>query len=274
MDTSTLGLSPLKRLIHQSLQSVGWDLRRVGNFREPSLADFLHCQGIDLVLDVGANEGQFAMALRAAGYAGEIVSFEPISLVFAKLAANAARDRRWVARRQALGDRVGIANIEVTAHTVYSSMKPQAALRRNSRDPDTAVIGFEAAELTTLDDIFAEFADRKVFLKLDTQGFEQQILMGAARSLPGIAAAQLELPVVHYYEEVWPLTEAIGFMERAGFVIAQVRPVHYVNGTASVAELDCVFQRLEPGASKSGSTAGAVTSFISEPQLPKLDAPT
>ena len=118
LDARTLGLSPLKRLMHQSLQSVGWDLRRVGNFREPTLADFLHCQAIDLVLDVGANEGQFAMALRGAGYAGEIVSFEPISLVFAKLAENVARDPHWTARRQALGDRVGRAQIEVTARTV------------------------------------------------------------------------------------------------------------------------------------------------------------
>jgi FkbM family methyltransferase len=243
LDARTLGLSPLKRLMHQGLQSVGWDLRRVGNFREPTLADFLHCQAIDLVLDVGANEGQFAMALRSAGYAGEIVSFEPISLVFAKLAENAARDPHWTARRQALGDRVGCAQIEVTARTVYSSMKPQAALRRNSQDPDVAVTSTETIDITTLDQIFAEFAGRRVFLKMDTQGFEQQILMGAARSLPEVTAVQLELPVVHYYEGVWPLTEAISFMERAGFVLAQVRAVHYIPGTASVAELDCAFQR-------------------------------
>ena len=67
-DGRTVGLSPLKRLMHQSLQSVGWDLRRVGNFRERNLADFLRCQAIDLVLDVGANEGQFAMGLRDAGW--------------------------------------------------------------------------------------------------------------------------------------------------------------------------------------------------------------
>jgi len=118
-------------------------------------------------------------------------------------------------------------------------------MRRNSQDPDTAVICTEAIQVTTLDHIFAEFAGRKVFLKMDTQGFEQQILMGAARSLPEVTAAQLELPIVHYYEQVWPLTEVISFMERAGFVIAQVRPVHYIPGTASVAELDCVFQRQE-----------------------------
>ena len=185
-DARTAGVNPLKRLIHQTLLSAGWDLRRVGNFREPNLADFLHCQAIDLVLDVGANEGQFAIDLREAGFAGEIVSFEPISFVFAKLAANAARDHRWTVRRQALADHVGGAKIEVTARTVSSSMKPQAALRRNSQDPDTAVISTEAIEVTTLDHIFPEFAGRKVFLKMDTQGFlEQQILMGAASAVAG-----------------------------------------------------------------------------------------
>ena len=236
-------LQPLKRIAHRSLQSVGWDVRRVGNFREPSLVDFLRCQAIDLVLDVGANEGQFAAGLREAGYAGEIVSFEPISAVFAKLAAHAAGARGWTARRLALGDRVGTAEIAVTEHSVYSSLKPHAAWRRGGQNPDTAVIGTESVELTTLDRIFAPFAGRAVFLKIDTQGFEQQVLAGAAESLQKITAVQLELSIVHFYEQVWPLTEAIGFMERAGFVIAQLRPVDYLAGTASLAEIDCVFRR-------------------------------
>lgn len=236
-------LRPLKRIAHQSLHRAGWDLRRLGNFSEPTLADFLRLQAIDLVLDVGANEGQFAIGLRDAGYTGEILSFEPIPSVFEKLAASAAGDRTWTARCLALGDRVGTAEIAVTERTVYSSIKPQSALRREVGDPDTTVIATETVELATLDSIFAPFAGRTVFLKLDTQGFEQQVLAGAAQSLPRIAAAQLELPIVHFYERVWSLTDAISFMERAGFVIAQLRPVHYMAGTASLAEIDCVFER-------------------------------
>jgi FkbM family methyltransferase len=235
-------LPPLKRLARQSIRRFGWDLRRIEHFGEPTLADFLRFQAIDLVLDVGANEGQFAIDLRDAGYAGEIVSFEPVASVFTKLAANTARDRHWTARHLALGDRHGTAELAVTAHTVFSSMKPQAERLRDWH-PGTAVTGSETVEITTLDQIFAPFAERKVLLKIDTQGFEQQVLAGATASLPKIAAVQLELPVVHFYENVWSLTDAIAFMERAGFAVAQLRPVVYLPGTASLGEIDCVFRR-------------------------------
>src|SRR5215470_10384051 len=115
-------LPSLKRFARQSIRRFGWDLRRVEHFGEPNLADFLRHQAIDLVLDVGANEGQFAIDLREAGYTGEIVSFEPIATVFPKLAANAAGDSHWTARHLAIGDRNGTAELAVTAHTVFSSM--------------------------------------------------------------------------------------------------------------------------------------------------------
>ena len=235
-------LRPLKRLARQSIRRFGWDVRRVEQFGEPNLADFLRFQAIDLVIDVGANEGQFAIDLREAGYAGEIVSFEPIASVFAKLAANCARDRHWTARHLALGDRVGTGKLAVTAHTVFSSMKPQAKRLRDWH-PGTAVIGSETVDIATLDQIFPHFAGCKVLLKIDTQGFEQQVLAGATASLPKIAAVQLELPVVHFYENVWSFADAIAFMERAGFAIAQLRPVVYLPGTGSLGEIDCVFRR-------------------------------
>src|SRR5579864_5352985 len=124
-------LRRLKHLARQSIRRVGWDVRRIEHFGEPNLVDFLRYQAIDLVLDVGANEGQFALNLREAGYTGEIVSFEPILSVFQKLATTAARDRRWTAQRLALGDDCGTAVIAVTAHSVFSSIKPQSGRMRD-----------------------------------------------------------------------------------------------------------------------------------------------
>lgn len=234
----------LKRFARRTLRRFGWDLRRIEHFGEPTLVDFLGHQGIDLVLDVGANEGQFALDLRDAGYAGEIVSFEPILSVYEKLAASAASDSRWTVHCLALGDVSGSAKISVTARSVFSSIKPQSQLLRDWHS-DTAVMRSELIEITTLDRIFAPFMERRVFLKIDTQGYEQQVLLGARSSLSRIRAVQLELPAVHFYEDVWSLGEAITFMERAGFTLAQMRSAVHLPGQAAVAELDCVFRRAE-----------------------------
>lgn len=61
--------------------------------------------GIDLVLDVGANTGQYASSLRKAGYRAQIVSFEPLHRAYSRLARSAECDRRWRAVRLALGAR-------------------------------------------------------------------------------------------------------------------------------------------------------------------------
>ena len=92
----------IEALARRILNEMGFQIRR-----GPGFLDFLRSRKIDTVLDVGANVGQFGRRLRALGYNGDIVSFEPITLVFRELAATAARDRRWFTRQIALGDTNG-----------------------------------------------------------------------------------------------------------------------------------------------------------------------
>ena len=55
----------------------------------------LELHGITVVLDVGANEGQYGVQLRRSGYGGRIVSFEPGSEAHASVTACAAADEKW-----------------------------------------------------------------------------------------------------------------------------------------------------------------------------------
>ena len=72
--------APLRGL----LARMGWEIRRSPD------SFFIKRHGVDLVIDVGANEGQYGESLRRRGYRGEIRSFEPASETFRVLSASAA----------------------------------------------------------------------------------------------------------------------------------------------------------------------------------------
>jgi FkbM family methyltransferase len=234
-----LARAAAKRSIAFALAKMGYQIGR----NVPHLPDFLQSRQIDLVLDVGANIGQFASALREDGYRGDILSFEPVRSVFQTLQKRARGDARWEARNLALGDAAGRAVIAVSEDTVYSSLKEPTSTGRRL-DSRIAATRTEEIELVRLDDIFEPFRSRNVFLKIDTQGFERQVLAGAASALKLVKGVQLELPIVHLYRETWTLIEAIEHMANFGFIISQIEPVNFLReDSVSLIEVDCVFRR-------------------------------
>lgn len=231
-------MSP-KKWVKATLRRFDYDIVR----SEPRLIDFLRSRNIDLVLDVGANAGQFGQSLRNAGFDGEILSFEPVRAVFDKLQQSAQGDEKWQARNLALGAAAGRATINVSEDTVFSSILPQTAVAQEF-DPAAVVKRTEEIEVATLDDIFQPFQRRNAFLKIDTQGFERQVLDGGVASLAVIKGVQLELPILHLYANTWSLSEALEYMRQRNFVVSQMRPTNFLKADpVSLVEVDCIFRR-------------------------------
>lgn len=229
----------IQKRVKMMLRKFGYDLVR----SEPRLIDFLKSRNINLVLDVGANVGQFGLSLRDAGFRGEILSFEPIKSVFSKLEKTAQGDKKWQVRNLALGAATGRAAINVSEDTVFSSLLQQTAAAQEYYSP-ARVERSEEIEVATLDEIFQPFQAQNAFLKIDTQGFERQVLDGGMASLKFIKGAQLELPIVHFYESTWSFAEAVEYMRERNFVLSQVKPTNFLAvDPVSVVEVDCVFRR-------------------------------
>lgn len=155
---------------------------------------------IDTVLDIGANEGQYAALVRAAGFSGRIVSLEPLPDAFDRLQRRARPDRQWVGDRRAVGAEPGRTTIRVSANSFSSSVLPLTAAHLHVAPESRVVESIEVDVTTVL--ALAEahtLVPERTLLKVDTQGFESAVLDGAGEWLDHVAAVQLEVSHVELY---------------------------------------------------------------------------
>lgn len=181
---------------------------------------------IDLVLDVGANRGQFASEIRSGGYAGNIISFEPLSAAHVALLRASKGDSKWsVHSRCALGAQNGEVEINIAGNSVSSSLLPMLESHLLAA-PRSGYIGRESVPLVTLDSIAPDFVTqfKYPFLKVDTQGFEWDVLDGAQKALPYMRGVLLELSLIPLYEGQHLWQETIERLEREGFFLWALRP--------------------------------------------------
>jgi FkbM family methyltransferase len=216
-------------------------LLHLGKRRVRDLVDFIDDRVIDVVMDVGANVGQFGKALRESGYRGRIVSFEPIASAFQALKKTAQGDSKWETNHCGLGAAAGVARLNVSELTVFSSILDSTSAG-SLHDKRMSVDHVEESAIRTLDEVAAGI-EGTILLKVDTQGYERQVIEGGRQILPRLAGIMLELPVIHTYEGVWQFHEAVKFMDDAGFVPAQITPVGYHTvDKVSAVEFDCLFR--------------------------------
>lgn len=201
---------------------------------------------IDLVLDVGANKGQFASEIRHCGYAGRIVSFEPLSQAHGQLLQSSTGDSMWDAHpRCALGDHNGKIEINIAGNSFSSSILPMLELHR-SVAPESAYQGKEIVPITTLDDVAGQYLNdaRATFLKIDTQGVEWQVLDGARDTLPHIKGILVELSLVPLYEGQHLWREVIDRLEAEGFTLWAFMPEFSDQVSGRSLQVDGIFYRI------------------------------
>jgi FkbM family methyltransferase len=228
----------IPRAIYRRMGVLHLGRRRVQDF-----IDFIEDRRIDLVIDVGANSGQFGESLRADGYRGRIISFEPVAAEFEALSRKAAKDGNWEAHRYALGSAAGTATLHVSKLSVFSSLLGLSDAAR-LHDDRMAVDHVEEVPVRTLDEVAGRLTGR-MLVKIDTQGYEEQVLEGGRQTLSKFEGIMLELPVIRVYDGQWRFHEAVQHMFELGFVPAQIQPVGYHGrDNVSAMEFDCLFRRL------------------------------
>jgi FkbM family methyltransferase len=242
------GLRAVTMLVHPKATRRGWapvQKQLWEFFSAEQVTWLLKSSGINLVLDVGANHGQFAGRLRKAGYRGRIASFEPGSRHFAKLAEAAEGDPLWSVHHCALGAEEGEAELHLTDGPLSSLQEASEFGKEWSSKIAQATT--ETVQVRTLGSMLDELADGldpvRAFLKMDTQGFDHHVFAGAGKILDRVVALQSELSSLPLYDGAPLLTDQLRVYEDAGFETIGIYPVARDGKTLRVIEFDLVMVR-------------------------------
>lgn len=237
----------LKHEIRKLALRMGLEVRRFDPLQsaQARLLHQLAHHGVDLVVDVGANDGGYARGLREGGYAGPILSLEPLTSAHARLEARAAGDDQWfVAPRMALGDSARELDIHIAGNSTSSSLLDMGAAHRDAA-PESSYVGSERVMVRRLDQVRHPAIDtaQAMFLKVDVQGFEMPVLRGAQGLLERIRGIQLELSVIELYAGQELHRAVVDHLARQGFGLWNLIPGFADPASGRMLQYDGVFFR-------------------------------
>lgn len=200
--------------------------------------------GVDLVLDVGANRGQYALELRKRGYRGRIVSFEPLSGPYQQLCRLTAADAAWDAMQFAVGDSDAAFPMNIAGNSVSSSLLPMLPLHGKAA-PESTYVDTEEVNVRRLDGLAESVIGdaRSVFLKVDVQGYEDRVISGASETLARVIGLQIELSLFRLYEDSLTFVEMITLLDHRGFTLVGLEPGFTDSSNGILLQVDGLFAR-------------------------------
>jgi FkbM family methyltransferase len=197
---------------------------------------------IDYVIDVGANEGQFALSLRRNNYKGDILSFEPASKPFKKLVENSKNDAHWYVKNIALGEKKELRKMNVFEASDLNSFYEASELGKNRFNKGMKKIETETIEIKTLDSVLKkiDLKNKNIFLKMDTQGFDISVFRGTNKHMSKISGLMSEIPIQKIYKITQSYHDILKEYEAQKFQISAIFPVSQNKKNHTAIEFDCV----------------------------------
>jgi FkbM family methyltransferase len=235
-------------LLQRAARAAGYEVIPSWRFDHLGLAthlrDLFARLAVDCVLDVGANRGQYGRFLRAeVGYAGQIVSFEPQSAALRELETRARSDSLWKVFGLALGAASGQLPLNVMEESAFTSFLAPDPSAVPTLAHLNSVVQVETVQVKRLDDMIDEIKgvcdSHNFYLKLDTQGYDLEVLRGATATLGSIAALQTEVSVLPIYRHMPNWLTSLQVLKEYSFDVTGLYPVSQ-DPNLRVVEFDCV----------------------------------
>jgi FkbM family methyltransferase len=237
------------KIIKKYIRSLGFDIHHLSPDSNTSfqLLKGLERFNVDIVFDIGANTGQFASELRSVGFGKRIVSFEPLPEAYTELINKSHYDLLWdVHSRVAIGDFDGEIEINIAGNSVSSSVLPMLDSHSVAAE-GSAYVGKLKVPIVRLDSIISKYIkpSERYFIKIDTQGFEWQVLDGASEALANAQGVLCELSLVYLYEGQKLWMEMIDRLEAEGFTLWMIQKGFIDPHDGRTLQIDAIFFKLQ-----------------------------
>lgn len=213
--------------------------------------DFLVSQieksDVELVLDVGANLGQFAKDLMLSGYAKQIHSFEPVKLQYEFLRKSALKNHNWETHNFAFGDQNTEEKIFVSSNSGLSSSFLLMNHNHSDNFPSAKIARSEKVQIRKLHDYVkvTGLEPRTTLLKLDVQGFESKVLVGGQDLLKQFALCFIEVSLIPLYDGESTFLEVLDYLSANGQQLIDVRR-GVQSKSGDLLQLDILTRRSSP----------------------------
>ena len=230
-------------------RKTGFDLIRYPPFPYDlkRRAKLLRGWDIELLLDVGANEGQYGLQMRRIGYQGRIISFEPLDSAREVLETAAAADGNWQVRAEALGDEDAQSVLHVAGNSQSSSLLPMRPAHIEAA-PGSVYMAEQPVSLRRLDGLWdnLEIPPGPMMLQIDAQGLEKKILEGCGEKLENFTALQLELSLQPLYEGETGLQDMLAWLSDRGWTLVSLEPGFDNPASGKLLQVDGLFEKGGP----------------------------
>lgn len=235
----------MREILIKSLKSVGLQLKKYPDYEVRRRLKIMKSHNIDTLFDIGANSGQYALEMRNFGYKGKIISFEPLKDAFHILQKSSFNDPNWIVNNYALGERNYKSFINVSSNSTSSSIKSMLP-RSVESAPKSKYINQQEIEIKTLDSISNSFCDLKnnIMVKIDTQGFEKNVLEGGEKFFQISKIIQLEMSLVTLYDNQMLFVEMINYVNNLGFELYSLENGFADNDNGQLLQVDGIFVKI------------------------------
>jgi FkbM family methyltransferase len=181
----------------------------------------IHC---DFVVDIGANNGQWISEVRTHGYKSNALCIEPIKKNY-----NILRSRNFdntSTLNCAVGNRNGNIYINQASNDGASSSILELDKFHKKAAPNINFVGKEKVKILKLSKILESYKYKKIFVKIDTQGYEFEILKSISKNnFNNIFAFEIETNLVSTYKNLTLIEDVIKFLRNKGYT-----PLRIENG--------------------------------------------